>query len=738
MGLKNINRRGFLKLMGWGGVGATVAGCDMPSTVTLEEGKETVTSYLMPEEYAIPGIGVWYSSTCRQCPAGCGLHSRVREGRVLKLEGNPDSPVNQGRLCQMGQSGLQGHYNPDRVRSPKVRKDGKLVDITWTEAMDLLDQHVGASSGLDGTRFAWVTDSVSGHQAMLMDNLMSSLDSANLFIHEVVNSEVSQAVNREILGDATPRLMIEKAHAILSIGNDFLGTGDSPVHASTEYAEFRSSPRGVLAVAEPKMSLTGANADLWMAIRPGTEGVFALSVANVLATKHKVAVDMLPPSIQDAIMRRNLNEDARLTGISGNHVIRVAKWLSSNLGQSLVVAGGTAEGQVNGYQNGVAAMILNVMLGNIGKTIVASHEFPFPQLAHRSGGTGGLLDFVKAIDDGGLDVAFFSGANPVYTAPLALGLKDKLASVPFKVAFAQFDDETSQLADLVLPILSPMEDWGTIVPKVQGEHAVISMQQPVMEPLYPDTRGLGDILLDLLKKHDSAAYGSYENYYAYLSQAFASFPADMAADGKAVSWNDALAKGVIAVKSGEKSLVSKLQSVSVQLPEENTEFPLTLLPTPRLGLWDGRHANIPWLQEAPDQISKVVWDSWAEIHPNLAKQLEVETGDAVKITSAQGAIEVKVYVFKGVHPDAIAVPLGQGHKGYGRYADGLGVNPLEILDTTAVEETSELALYSTRVKVEKVRNKDTLVMMGDHDVQMGRKMVSTVTPAVFELTGGEA
>ncbi|MBI1195291.1 MAG: molybdopterin-dependent oxidoreductase [Gammaproteobacteria bacterium] len=738
MGLKNINRRGFLKLMGWSGVGATVAGCDMPTTVTLEEGKETVTSYLVPEEYAIPGIGVWYSSTCRQCPAGCGLHGRVREGRILKLEGNPDSPINAGKLCQMGQAGLQGHYNPDRLRTPKVRKDGKLVDITWAEALDLIDQHVGASSGLNGARFAWVSDSVSGHQAMLIDNLMSALGSKNLFIHEVVNSEVARSVNQAVLGDATPRYQIGKAHAILSIGNDFLGTGDSPVHASTEYTEFRSSPRGVLGVVEPKMTLTGANADLWMAIRPGTEGVFALSVANVLATKHKMAIDMLPKAIQTAIMKRNLNEDARLTGVSGNHVIRVAKWLSSNPGRSIVMVGGTAEGQVNGYQNGVAAMVLNVMLGNVGKTIVASHEFPFPQLEHRAGGTAGLLDFVKAIDNGGLDVAFFSGANPVYTAPAALGLKDKLASIPFKVSFTQFDDETSQLADLVLPILSPMEDWATIVPKVQGEEAVISMQQPVMEPLYADTRGLGDIVLDLLKKRDGATYGNYDSYYAYLSQAFASFPANMAADGKAVTWNDALAKGVIAVKTGEKQLKAKLDQVAVALPEENAEYPLTLIPTPRLGLWDGRHANIPWLQEAPDQISKVVWDSWAEIHPNLAKQLGVETGDAIKITSAQGAIDVKVYVFKGIHPDAIAVPLGQGHKGYGRYADGRGVNPLEILDTATVDGTNELALYSTRVKVEKARNKDTLVMMGDHDVQMGRKMVSTVTPDVFELTGGEA
>src|SRR3972149_9911314 len=95
-----INRRDFLKIMGLSGVWTALAGCDVPTSQTLEEGKEEVVSYLSPEEYVIPGVGVWYASTCQQCPAGCGLHGRVREGRTLKLEGNPDSAINTGQMCQ--------------------------------------------------------------------------------------------------------------------------------------------------------------------------------------------------------------------------------------------------------------------------------------------------------------------------------------------------------------------------------------------------------------------------------------------------------------------------------------------------------------------------------------------------------------------------------------------------------------------------------------------------------------
>lgn len=139
-----INRRSFLKVMGWSGAGATLAGCDLPSTVTLEEGKEEVVSYLMPEEYVIPGVGVWYASTCTQCEAGCGIHGRVREGRVLKLEGNPDAALNNGKMCMMGQAGVQGHYNPDRITSPMLRTGDSLMPVTWDKAMAVLEEKLGA------------------------------------------------------------------------------------------------------------------------------------------------------------------------------------------------------------------------------------------------------------------------------------------------------------------------------------------------------------------------------------------------------------------------------------------------------------------------------------------------------------------------------------------------------------------------------------------------------------------
>lgn len=740
MSLDKMKRREFLRVMGWSGVGTTLAGCDMPSYVTLEEGKEEVVAYLAPEEYVIPGVGVWFASTCAQCGSGCGVHGRVREGRVLKLEGNPDSQVNRGRLCSAGQASLQAHYNPDRITRPRARSNGQFEDINWEQALALLEEKTGPSSGLSGARFAWMTDTVSGHQAVLVKAWMDAVGSPHHYVHEAVNDAVWRAVCRDMLGDENPRLRVDKARVILSFGADFLSTWGSPIYNSTRYAEFRTAPRGVLIQAEPKMTVTGANADLWVPVRPGAEGVLALAVAHVLVSKHHRDISNLPAAAQEQIRAYDLDKAVRITGVTGEHIVRIAGLLNER-SPSLVLAGASAAGHARGYDSVAAAMLLNIVLGNVGKTIESGAGFPFPQLAAKTGGNKELLAFADALEAKSFDVVFFKGANPVFTAPEALNLKDKLAGVPFKVAFAQFEDETTLQADLVLPLRSSLEDWGTHVPAAQPERMLISMQQPLMEPLYPDTRGFGDTLLALLKLRKVSQYAAFDDYYAYLRNAFAALPSGLkqGAISDQQFWNRAVQKGLIEVGAGGGSLVPKVAAFTVAEPAAEGR-PYTLIPSAGANLQDGRYANLPWLQELPDPISKVVWDSWAEMHPSTAARIGVKTGERVRIESDHGAIEAKVYVYKGVHPDAIAVPLGQGHEAYGRYAQGRGVNPLKILGLATESRTGELAHHATRVQVTRIADKagDTLVKLGGSEVQLGRKLVATVTADVYARTEGEA
>jgi molybdopterin-containing oxidoreductase family iron-sulfur binding subunit len=717
--------------MGWSAAGAGLAGCDLPSTVTLEQGKETVMSYLSPEEYVIPGIGVWYASTCMQCAAFCGIHGRVREGHALKLEGNPDSPLNRGKLCQMGQAGIQGHYNPDRITQPLLRKDGKLTPIGWDEAWGLIGQKI---SNAPGERFAWITGTVSGHQAVLLAAHIEAMGSKNHFSVEVIGPHVGRAVNQDMLGEAMPRLVLDKAKLILSLGADFLGTWVSPTHFATEYAKFRSGSRGMLVQVEPKMTLTGGNADMWVPIRPGTEGVLALAIANVLMKGGAKA----PEAAIAAVSAYEPAKAAEVTGVSAERIEKIAALLKEH-SPSLVLAGAPVEGHAHGYQAAAAVQLLNIMLGNVGQTIVSAGGFPFPQLAAKSGSTRDLIAFADAAKNQKLDVAFFYGANPVYSAPHFLALPEALQKIPFKVAFAQFPDETAEAADLVIPLASYLEDWGTHVAAYQPEEAGITVQQPLMERMYNDTIGFGDALLKLLKLGKPEQYAAWEDYYAYLRNAVASLPAEYKGDAASdnVFWNQTLQKGVLKVAAAAQELKPQVPEIKLPDAQPNEGYPLYLVPSAQLGLWDGRHANLPWLQEAPDQISKVVWDSWAEIHPATAAKLGIKEDDIIEIASEQGSIKVKAYLFKGVHPDVVAVPMGQGHEAYGRYAKNRGANVLKILNPVTDAKTGELALYGTRVKLANTGKNEPLVIEGrGNNSQRGRKLVVTISADQFRKTEG--
>ena len=729
----SVNRRDFLKMMGWSGVGAaTLTGCDLPSTVTLEEGKEEVVSYLMPEEYVIPGVGVWYASTCMQCSAGCGTQGRVREGRVLKLEGNPESSVNHGKLCMMGQAGVQGHYNPGRIKMPMLREGGKLVETSWEKAINAVQGKIGASSG---ERVGWMTGTISGHQAAMLSHYMEALGANKHYQYETINSAVWQAVNNDTLGDAMPRLRFDKAKVILSFGADFLGTWISPVHFAGEYAKFRThNGRGTLIVIEPKMSLTGGNADLWVPAKPGSEAVIALGIANILVKAHGKSA---PADLAALIDKYDPASVTKQTGIDSDKLQRIAKILAER-SPSIVLAGAPVEGQLDGYNAVAAVMLLNQILGNIGTSIEASADFPFKQLTAQQGSTKGLVDFSNDAKAKQLDVAFFYAANPAYGGPDSLGIKDALGSVSMKVAISQFMDETTAQADVVLPLASYLEDWGTHVSAYQPDSA-ISMQQPLMEKLYAETKGFGDIVLSLLQAAKKDEYTKFADYYAYLRNAHDAMPGSvkMVAGNDEESWNMSLQKGVIKVAAPAKSLKTGRVELSEPAADaEDAQYPLHLVPSARLGLWDGRHANLPWLQEAPDQISKVVWDSWAEVHPTTAAKFGIKQGDVIKVSSAHGSVSVKAVLFKGVHPDVIAIPMGQGHDGYGQFADGLGANPLKILAPAQEKKTGELALYATRVNVAKAGGNERVVHMGASDTQAGRRLVVTIPADKIRRTEG--
>ena len=724
-----FDRRDFLKVLGWGGVAVALNGC---GNTSVEDGRETVVSYVETNDYMIPSISTYFNSTCAQCDAGCNITGRIREGRVLKLEGNPDSAINRGRTCGLGQAGVQHHYNPDRVREPLLRKGGQGEAITWERAYALIAEKL---NGVSGEEIAFLTGGVSGHLKVLLGNYLDSFGCKNHFAYEAIAPAVLRAANKKSYGVEMPRFNINKAKVVLSFGADFLGAWVSPVHFSQQYAQFRKGvdgQRGVLIQVESKMTLTGANADRWVVVRPGTEGILALGIINALGTA--------TGDIAAAVKGYDKARVSKETGVPPGQIDKIAALLKLR-SPSLVLAGSAAEGYAHGSQNAAAINLLNQVLGNVGKTVEAAALVPFPQMAPATGNTAALKTLNDGLNAGKYKVLFSYAANPVFTAPGAMKFKDSMAKAGFRVAFAHYLDETAMQADLVLPLDSALEDWGTQVPEYMAEGAQINIQQPLMEKLHANTRGMGDILLALIKLRRAEEYKKFDDYYAYLRTAVLQ---NKGALGGGVAdddtfWNETLSKGIIKLDGSSHVLSSNAAAAGLSLPAPaaiNAQYPLQLIPSVSASLRDGRHTNQPWLQESPDPLTTIVWDSWVEIHPRKAAELRIEEGDIVEVTSKNGSIKAQAYLFPGIHPDAISIPLGRGHEALGRYAKGYGVNPFQILDAVLDKETGELALHETRVKVSQTGQRDIVVK--DEGIaggkQMGKKIAVCVSSDKVRLS----
>lgn len=717
----SFNRRDFLKVLGWGGATVALSGC---GNTSVEDGKEFVTSYVQTADYIIPSIGTYFNSTCAQCDAGCGIMGRVREGRVLKLEGNPKSSINNGKMCGLGQAGVQAHYNPDRIREPLLRNGDKGEAITWEKALELINEKVG---GVKAENVAFLTGGVSGHVKALLKNYLDALGSGHHYVYEAVAPSIMRAANKKAYGIEMPRLRLDKAKVIVSFGADFLGAWISPVHFSQQYARFRKADngeRGVLVQVESKMTLTGANADRWLAIRPGTEGILALGLINSLAA----AGLSVPGDVAAAVKEYTADRVSKDTGVSTEHIGKLAALLKER-SPSLIIAGSAAEGYAHGSQNATAIALLNQVLGNVGKTVEAPSGIPFPQMAPTTGNRFALQTLNDNMAQDKIKVLFSYGANPVFTAPASMKLKENLKKVPFKVVFAHYMDETAVEADLVLPLNSALEDWATAMPEYIAEGAQLNIQQPLMEKLYPGTLGMGDILLALLKQRRPDEYKDYEDFYSYLRKAMVSNKGALggANEDDDTFWDAALSHGVVKLVGAPVNISSNASAKGLVVPApfvEDSTYPLHLIPAVSASLRDGRNANEPWLQESPDPLTTIVWDSWVEMHPKTAAKLGIVEGDIVEVASKSGAIKAQAYLFTGIHPDVISVPLGYGHEAMGRYAKGVGVNAFKILDPVFDKETGELAMHETRVKVSKAGQR--VIIVKDEGPaggnQMGRKI----------------
>jgi molybdopterin-containing oxidoreductase family iron-sulfur binding subunit len=719
--MPEIDRRDFLKIAGMtAGAAATVA-CHEPV--------QKIIPYLNQPDDVTPGIATYYNSTCRECPGACGIRVKTREGRPIKVDGNPDHPLSKGKLCVRGEFGHMRTYDAGRFAGPMKRVTDAsgartLEKITWDEAMTLLVDALKKGAG----KTVFVGGAETGTQDAVIDQALAAIGSAKRLRFEPFAHEALRSADELVFGtSAVPQFKLAAADVVIAFGTDFLETWLSPLSNQREFIESREGGKGFAIFVGPRLGISGANTDQWLAPNPGTEVLVALALASEVAKKKGGA----PESLRGVLGKYTAASVAEKTGIPAPTLEGVAARLAAASAPLALPPGVEVQG-TNAARFAAAVQILNVVSGAIGKTVVFGADHNLGKLARFAD----LSELVGKMRGGEVAVLLVHDSNPAYSAP-QVGLADALKSGNvFTVSFASAPDETSALADLILPNHTAFESWGDAEP-VRG---VKTLQQPTVRPLF-DTRATADVLLDAARALGaSVPAGTFRDL---LVAAWGGRAAFEVALGRGGDWKEVAATGV--------SLAGGVGSLDFEpAPLAGDPSHPVLVVYPSHHLYDGRLSRVQALHEIPDPVTKTMWGSYAELHPDTASVLDIELGEVVKIKTDAGEVEVPAFPHATIKPGVIALQVGRGalprnpgapaepHSNWQH--ETIGVNAYSLIPPKLDSHSGALAWLSTRAQVTNTKRHANVVRAQLTFDQEGRGFAKAVTVAALAEAkhGGES
>ena len=742
----DLGRRDFFKFLTLGGtVGALSACTDVP---------EKVIPYLNPPTNVefVPGKALHYATTCAECPAACGMIISTREGRAIKAEGNPDHPLSRGGLCIRGQASLQGLYNPARIPTPLLGKEGSArQEISQRRAESLLTQAI--EKVRDPKGIVYLTDQAQGARGSLIDAWLQSLGASPKIVFDPL-AEVAQtqAYTRLLGSRSTPRLEMASADVLINFGADFMETWGQPVKQMRDFAEMHSvyppqkRKKGFCAHIGPHRSLSGANADLWLSTPPGSETQVALALAGVALQRYVAAdFDHLPAGTVAALRRSlapyTLERTVNTTGVA----LTTLKSIGERLLQArrpVAIAGGATVASQQSSKLHEAVATLNAILGSLGREVVFDQNADSSK--HPAASDTQIIALIERMRRGEVELLIVDGANPLYHLPPSRGFGEALAKVGALVSLSSWHDETTAQADLAIPSQTFLERWGD----AQPADGIRSLRQPVMATVYP-LKAAEDTLLSVLRalqddQTDSDPLLTHADFRGYLRATWQEYQKEIGESGTFESfWRRSLQRGgaftaTTPARSARPAVridTSSFARASLRKPSPPAAGGLHLVPFASNRHRAGEQANRPWLQEIPDALTQVVWDSWAEIHPQTARQLGLKHGEKLSLRNQYGRIETAVYLSYGVHPQCVAIPLGQGHTASGRDADHVGVRVVDLLPSQQDGRSGQFAYRSVDVQVKGGGEKAFLVQLDGAPRQFGRNIVQTISTT--QLASGE-
>lgn len=681
-----VDRREFLKLMGASLVMAGLAGCH-------DNREEKILPYVQAPEEMVPGKPLFYATSMPFQGAATGLLVESNMGRPTKLDGNPEHPDSLGGSSIFHHGSILDLYDPDRSKT--VLHHGK--PSTWESfqtdfAIDLANQVSKQGSGIRILTGAFSSPLLKDQ----FNKFQKKFPKSKHIAYESISKDGSRRAQKLSLGEYyDPVYDFSKANVIVSLDSDFLFALPGSLKYARDFANKRQVIEGKtsmnrLYMVESTVSITGSNADHRLTLAPSEIPIFAAALAARLGVQIDGYKETLPASVSKIWLDTIANE------------------LTLHKSKGLVIAGDSQPAIVHSL-----AYAINQTLGNFGKTI----SFISPTEAKPSEYNLSVQELAGDIKLGRVELLIILDSNPVYTVPRDLRFEQYIQKVPKRIHLGLHVDETAVLSHWHIPATHYLETFSDAL----ASDGTVSTIQPLISPLY-NGHSAHEVLALAIGQDGQKPYDLLKGFWQ------AKFPGStFEKDFRRLLHNGFLEKS----SSAKKSVSAKTRFTAADLKKLGTDLKAqtnagleaVFLPDP--SLWDGRFANIGWLQELPKPLTKLTWDNPALISPKLAQEKNLSNGDIVTLKYGEDILIIPVWITPGHHEQTISLFLGSGRVSGGQIQNGIGFNVNTIRLSNHSNSISNLSITKSGKRF-------PLSCTQDHGSMEGRDLVRHATLEEFK------
>ncbi len=672
--LTSPSRRRFLKLMGASLAMAGLSGCRWP--------QEKIAPFGRRPDGRAPGKAVRYATAMELKGAAAGLLVTSYDGRPIKIEGNPDHPVNRGATDAFSQASVLELYDPDRSTAVTEAQGGRTFPRSWDQFAKFAQEHFGALRMTGGAGLAVLAEtSSSPSMADMRARFLKAYPRASWHEYEPLSRDNERTGSQQALGRVyRTHLALDRADVIVCLDADPLMSHPASVQYSRDFVAGRDidktgkrldngRPMSRLYSVESTLSVTGSMADHRLAVPSSDIPAIACRIAAKLVGR---GVDM-PGDLRSAVLAgadHAAQHDEFVEALVGD--------LLAERGRSLLVVGDRQPAEIHALVH-----VLNAALGNSGQTVRYTEEIDPDRPTH----TQAIAALAGDLEAGRITTLLVLGGNPVFDAPADLNFGERLDSVETTIHLSLHANETSHRCRWRLPRAHYLESWAD----ARAYDGTVSVVQPLIRPLYAG-RTTTEVLALLAGGKTTKAHDVVRRTLE---------PRSGGTDFE-TWWRQVLHDGLVkdsawpAVKTSPRGgpWTATLSELATR-PGNTDGHRLEVVYTADSHVYDGRFANNGWLQETPDPLSKLTWDNAAAISPATAKRLDLRRGDVVMLRAGDRELEIAVFVLPGQADDSLAISVGYGRTAAGRVGDGTGFDAYRFRTSAAMDVLNSVEIVRT-------------------------------------------